>query len=147
MGIDSVSYLRMFQRKVTGLESVFGSLELRVLEALWALDREASVRDVLDAFPAAAYTTVMTTMERLSRKGVLARRKDGRAFLYRPVSSREAMESGLVARAIEPLLRGASAQPILSCFVDEVSRHDERLLDELERLVREKRRRQQEDGQ
>src|SRR5215467_2863422 len=125
----------MFQRRVSGLAAVFGSLELRVLEALWALGREASVRDVLDAFPAAAYTTVMTTMERLHRKGVLARRKDGRAFLYTPVSSREAMESGLVARALEPFLRGGSAQPVLSCFVDEVSRHDERLLDELERLV------------
>ena len=137
----------MFRRKVTGLESVFGTLELRVLEALWGLGREASVRDVLDTFPSAAYTTVMTTMERLHRKGVLARRKDGRAFLYQPVSSREAMESGLVARTIEPLLRGGSAQPILSYFVDEVSRQDERLLDELERLVREKRRQQHEDGE
>ena len=136
----------MFRRKVAGLASVFGTLELRVLEALWALGREASVRDVLDTFPSAAYTTVMTTMERLHRKGVLARRKDGRAFLYQPVSSRQAMESGLVARTIEPLLRGGSAQPILSYFVDQVTRQDERLLDELERLVREKRRQQQEDG-
>ena len=132
----------MFRRRASGLDGVFGSLELRVLEALWALGREASVRDVLDAFPTAAYTTVMTTMERLHRKGVLARRKDGRAFLYWPVSSRATMESGLVARAIEPLLRNGGAQPILSFFVDEVSRHDERLLDELERLVREKRRQQ-----
>src|SRR5436190_12907657 len=133
----------MFRRKVSGLASVFGTLELRVLEALWALDREANVRDVLDTFPGAAYTPVMTTMERLYRKGVLARRKDGRAFFYQPVNSREEMESGLVARAIAPLLRGGSAQPILSYFVNEVSRQDERLLDELERLVREKRRQQQ----
>ena len=132
-------------RRVSGLASVFGTLELRVLEALWARGGEVSVRDVLDAFPSAAYTTVMTTMERLHRKGALERRKDGRAFLYRPVSSREEMESGLVARALEPLLRGGSAQPILSCLVDEVSRHDERLLDELERLVREKRRQQQDE--
>ena len=123
---------------------MFGTLELRVLEALWAYENEASVRDVLDAFPHAAYTTVMTTMERLHRKGVLTRRKDGRAFLYRPISSREEMEQGLVTRALEPLLKGGSAQPILSCLVDEVSRHDERLLDELERLVREKRRQQEE---
>src|SRR6266545_915207 len=128
----------MFRRN-SGLGSVFGTLELRVLEALWARGGEATVRDVLEAFPHAAYTTVMTTMERLHRKGVLDRRKDGRAFSYRPVSSREDMESGLVARALGPLLRGGSAQPILSCLVDEVSRHDEKLFDELERLVREKR--------
>jgi len=134
----------MFRRKAAGLASVFGTLELRVLEALWTCGTEASVRDILDEFPHAAYTTVMTTMERLHRKGALDRRKDGRAFLYRPVSSRDEMERGLVTRALEPLLRGGSAQPILSCLVDEVSRHDERLLDELERLVREKRRQQEE---
>src|SRR5262245_7696321 len=133
----------MFRRKSAGLASVFGALELRVLEALWARGSEASVRDVLDAFPNAAYTTLMTTMERLHRQGVLERRKDGRAYLYKPVGSRDEMETGFVANAIEPLLRSGSAQPILSCFVDEVSRHDERLLDELERLVREKRRRQE----
>jgi predicted transcriptional regulator len=133
----------MFRRKTAGLASVFGTLELRVLEALWSREDEASVREVLEKFPHAAYTTVMTTMERLHRKGVLQRRKDGRAFLYKPVSSRDEMERGLVTRALEPLLKSGSAQPILSCLVDEVSRHDERLLDELERLVREKRRQQE----
>jgi len=134
----------MFSRKPSGLGSIFGSLEVRVLEALWAHDGEASVRDVLDVFPNAAYTTLMTTMERLHRKGALERRKDGRAFIYRTVASREDMESSLVTRALEPLLRSGAAQPILSCLVDEVSRHDERLLDELERLVREKRKQQEE---
>ena len=133
----------LFRAKPSGLASVFGTLELRVLESLWAHAGEASVRDVLQDFPHAAYTTVMTTMERLHRKGVLQRRKDGRAFLYRAIETREEMESRLLARAIEPLLDGGNAQPILSCFVDEVSRRDERLLDELERLVRAKRRQQE----
>ena len=132
----------MLLRRQSGLASVFGSLELRVLESLWARAGEASVREILQDFPH-AYTTVMTTMERLHRKGVLERRKDGRAFLYRVIESREEMESRLLASAIEPLLDGANAQPILSCFVDEVSRRDERLLDELERLVRAKRRQQE----
>ena len=58
----------------------------------------------------------------------------------RAVNSRQELESGLIARAIQPLLSGDSAHPVLSCFVEEVSRQDESLLDELERLVREKRR-------
>ena len=62
---------------------------------------------------------------------------------YSSVSSREELESGLVTRALQPLLQGASAEPILSFFVEEVSRQVERLLDELERLVREKRRKQE----
>lgn len=129
------------RRKTSGLASVFGTLELRVLEALWRRG-EATVRELRADFPSAAYTTLMTTMERLHRKGVLERQKSGRAFVYRPVSSRSELESGLLTRAIQPLLSGESARPILSCFVEEVSRHDERLLDELERLVREKRRQQ-----
>jgi predicted transcriptional regulator len=74
---------------------------------------------------------------------VLERRKIGRAFVYRPGASRQELESGLVTRALQPLLQGAAAEPILSFFVEEVSRHDDRLLDELERLVREKRRQQE----
>jgi len=132
-----------FRRRAPGLASIFGTLELRVLEALWRRDAEASVRDILPEFPNAAYTTLMTTLDRLHRKGVLERRKDGRAFLYRPVNSREQMESGLVTRALQPLLQGSDPRPILSCFVEEVSRQDERLLDELERLVRAKRRSQE----
>jgi hypothetical protein len=85
----------------------------------------------------------MTTLERLHRKGVLERRKDGRAFLYRPVSSREQMESGLSRAPCSRCSKGTIPRPILSFFVEEVSRQDQRLLDELERLVREKRRRQE----
>ena len=130
-----------FRRKSSGLASIFGALELRVLEALWRRGN-GTVRDLCDDFPAAAYTTLMTTMERLHKKGVLHREKSGRAFIYQPVSTRAELESGLITRAIQPLLSSDSARPVLSCFVDEVSRHDERLLDELERLVQEKRRQQ-----
>ena len=130
------------RRKVSGLASVFGALELRVLEALWRRG-DATVRDLCEDFPAAAYTTLMTTMERLHKKGALLREKQGRAFVYRAASSRADMESALLTRALQPLLSSDSAHPVLSSFVDEVSRHDERLLDELERLVRRKRREQE----
>lgn len=129
--------------KPYGLASQFGALELRVLEALWRRGGEVAVRDLQHEFPASAYTTLMTTMDRLHRKGALERRKVGRAFVYRPSSSRQELESGLVTRALQPLLQGVGAQPILSFFVEEVSRQDDRLLDELERLVREKRRQQE----
>ena len=132
-----------FRPKPSGLASLFGALELRVLDVLWRRSGEVAVRDLQPDFPAAAYTTLMTTLDRLHRKGVLERRKIGCAFAYRPVSSRQELEAGLVTRALQPLLQGDSAQPILSFFVEEVSRRDDRLLDELERLVREKRRKQE----
>jgi predicted transcriptional regulator len=118
---------------------MFGTLELRVLEALWQRPQGASVRDLQHAFPSAAYTTLMTTMDRLHRKGVLDREKHGRAFVYRPRYSREQLETGAAARAVGSLLGQGHDQPILSCLVDAVGEHDARLLDELERLVRAKR--------
>ena len=134
----------IFRPKPSGLESHFGALELRVLDAVWRHQgREVAVRDLQPDFPASAYTTLMTTMDRLHRKGVLERRKVGRAFAYRAVSSRQELESSLVTRALQSVLNGDGAQPILSFFVEEVSRQDDRLLDELERLVREKRRKQE----
>ena len=131
----------MFLRRgKAGLEAVFGSLELRVLEALWRRESSASVRDVHADFPNAAYTTLMTTMERLHRKGILNRERVGRAFVYDVRFSREELETATAARALGPLLKGDSARPILSYFVEAVSREDSQLLDELEELIQAKRR-------
>src|SRR5512138_941390 len=60
-----------------------GKLEREVLEEVWRFDGEVSVRDVYRAFDErVAYTTLMTTLDRLFKKNLLNRRKDGRAFLY-----------------------------------------------------------------
>ncbi len=123
------------------LAAFFGKLELRVLETLWRRGDAATVRDVQAVFPSTAYTTLMTTLDRLHRKGVLNREKCGRAFLYRPRYSREELRVDLAENALGAILGpDMSARPLLSFLVDAVSRQDEALLDELERLVREKRR-------
>ena len=70
-----------------------GPLEWRVLEALWSRTTLASVRDLQPDFPEIAYTTLMTTLDRLYRKSVLRREKSGRAFLYQPRLSRAEFES------------------------------------------------------
>jgi predicted transcriptional regulator len=126
------------------LDAFFGKLELRVLEALWRRQDDTSVRDLQADFPSTAYTTLMTTLDRLHRKGVLDREKLGRAFAYRPRYTRADLQVGLARDALGLILGpGVSPRPILSYFVDAVSRRDKALLDELERLVREKRREQQ----
>jgi predicted transcriptional regulator len=126
---------------VRQLESIFGPLEIRVLEALWARERPACVRDLQPRFPGVAYTTLMTTLDRLFRKGTLVRNKNGRAFFYRPKLSQQELISELAGSAFATLLPGDSStvRPILSMFVDTVGRHDHALLDELERLVRARR--------
>jgi BlaI family transcriptional regulator, penicillinase repressor len=68
-------------------------LELLCLKALWRLE-EGNVRDVREELAPSrqlAYTTVMTLLERLARKGTVSRRKVGRAFLYKPAVSKELM--------------------------------------------------------
>ena len=123
------------------LEAVFGPLEIRVLEALWARQSCACVRDLQPAFPGVAYTTLMTTLDRLYRKGMLSRTKSGRAFYYTPKATRNELLSDLAGSTFATMLPGdhAAARPILSMFVDTVERHDKALLDDLEAMVRARR--------
>lgn len=122
----------------SSLASVLGPLELRVLEALWARGHAVTVRQLLADFPDIAYTTLMTTADRLFRKGLLAREQEGRAYAYAPRWTREALEVRVAGSALATLLPGDAdgLRPLISLFVDEVSRRDASMLDELERLIR-----------
>lgn len=123
------------------LETTFGPLEIRVLDALWSRNAPSSVKDLQPGFPGVAYTTLMTTLDRLYRKGTLDRYKAGRAFFYTPRRSRQELISDLAGTAFARLLNGdqAATRPILSMFVDTVVDRDAALLDELEALVRARR--------
>jgi len=119
-----------------------GKLEREVMDFAWRRG-EVSVRDVHQAFDeGVAYTTLMTTLDRLHKKGLLDRRKDGRAFVYSPRISPEEFEQGIARDLIDGLLgRGPEGvEPVLACIVEAVSERDRSLLDELDRLVKEKRR-------
>jgi|SoiMethySBSTD1v2_1073268.scaffolds.fasta_scaffold20858_5 predicted transcriptional regulator len=120
---------------------LLGPLEWRVLETLWSRDTPASVRDLRPGFPEIAYTTLMTTLDRLHRKGVLTRTKQGRAFFYQPQLSRSEFESVQAGYVLRAALQGGGAtlSPLLSCFVDAVGDRDREMLDELEALVRARR--------
>jgi predicted transcriptional regulator len=134
--------LRGFRRPQEVITSGLGRLERKVMEALWRSGGEMSVREVHLSFEERiAYTTLMTTLDRLHKKGLLDRRKDGRAFLYVPRVSRADFKRGIREDIVEGLLGQDSegVAPVLSCIVEKVSERDRALLDELERLVREKR--------
>jgi len=134
--------LRGFRRPREVASLALGKLERQVLDETW-LRSEVTVRDIFLAFEERiAYTTLMTTLDRLFKKRLLERRKDGRAFLYSPALTREEFEHGIREDVIDGLLGpGAdSVQPILACIVETVSERDRELLDELDRLVKEKKR-------
>lgn len=79
-----------------------GSLEAKIMRVAWEHpDEFMSVRDVLGTLPGdPAYTTVMTVMNRLYEKGLLRRRRDGRAWSYRPATSREAYAASTMREAL-----------------------------------------------
>ncbi|HEX8651780.1 MAG TPA: BlaI/MecI/CopY family transcriptional regulator [Pyrinomonadaceae bacterium] len=134
--------LRGFRRPQEIAKFALGKLEHEVMEEAWRRGI-VSVREVHRAFDErVAYTTLMTTLDRLYKKGLLERHKEGRAFIYSPRLSREQLERGVAEDVIDGLLGpGAkSVEPVLACIVDTVSDHDRELLNELDRLVQEKRR-------
>ena len=134
--------LRGFRRPREVATLALGKLERQVLEEIWRSE-EVSVREVFVAFEErVAYTTLMTTLDRLYKKQLLSRRKAGRAFYYSPLVSSAELEQGIREDVIDGLLgRGAEGvEPVLACIVDAVSERDRELLDELDRLIKEKRR-------
>lgn len=123
------------------LESALGRLERQVMEVVWSNPRQ-SVRDVQGRLGhRAAYTTVMTTLDRLFKKGLVSRELVGRAFIYSAARSRDELAADLTSGLLSGILAGGSdaARPFLSNLVDAVGAGDGDLLDELERLVRERR--------
>lgn len=118
-----------------------GTLEFELMEILWS-DGQSSVRDVVPKLSRPlAYTTVMTTLDRLFKKGLLDRRKSDRAFFYSPSFSRLEWERRRAGNLVAGFLSGAhpSRELLLSCLLEAVGEHDATLLDELEKKIRSRR--------
>jgi predicted transcriptional regulator len=119
-----------------------GTLEFELMEILWS-GGESSVRDVVPKLNRPlAYTTVMTTLDRLFKKGLLDRHKSDRAFVYLPSLSRQEWERRRAGNLVAGFLSGPnpSRELLLSCLLDAVGEHDAKLLDELEKKIRTRRR-------
>jgi len=119
-----------------------GPLEQRLLEALWNRG-SATVRDLVDpAGPCQdlAYTTVMTTLDRLFKKNLLSRAAEGRAFRYTPRFTREELHREFAGEAFRQLLDSSTAPSLpLSYLVEIVTGQDAGLLDDLQRVIEAKR--------
>ena len=105
-----------------------GELEAAIMDRLWAWGRPALVREVLDDLRKdrpLAYTTVMTVMENLHRKGWLRRDRDGRAWRYQPTGSRSGYTAALMSDA---LATSTDRRTALAHFVLQMSPHDAELL-------------------
>ena len=132
---------RVFSLFGSNSASQLGPLERQLLEALWSRGN-ATVRELCeDENITQAYTTVMTTLDRLYKKRFLDRVAEGRAFRYTPRQSPDELKRVAVVEGIRQLLgSGDSSSLPLSYLVEAVSEHDTDLLDELQLLVERKRR-------
>lgn len=131
--------LRGFKPSAPGSSHVLGDLEAAVMEILWA-DAERSVNEVEERLRQKrdiAHTTVLTTLDRMYRKGYLTREKRAKAFVYSPRYTRSEFERIMAQEVLGALLDHYTA-PALSAFIDLVG-HDEQTLDQLEAMIREKR--------
>ena len=132
--------LRGFKPGAQGAALVLGELESAVMEVLWK-ESARPVTDVEDELRKSrniAHTTVLTTLDRMFRKGYLSREKQGKAFVYSARYSRDEFEHEMAQEVLGALLDHYRA-PALSAFVDLVG-ENENTLDELEAMIREKRR-------
>lgn len=138
---------RRWRESTDALKAALGNLEREVMDVVWRTG-DMTVKEVQESLSRpVAYTTVMTTLDRLFKKGFVARTRSGRAFVYRAVRTRPETEAAVARGMMTGLLGGASAVPILSNLVDAVGSHEAGvdLLDALEELVRAKRREMEQD--
>jgi predicted transcriptional regulator len=118
-----------------------GALERKMLEQVWSRG-SVTVRELVEAGNMRlAYTTIMTTLDRLFKKGLLQRSAEGKAFRYTASCSREDFPRFVAITGIRQWIESTEASTLsLSYFVDAIIVHDARLLDELRALVERKRR-------
>src|SRR5579859_3794270 len=108
----------------------FGELENVIMDRLWEWGRPVLVREIVDDLSqdrSIAYTTVMTVMENLHRKGWLRRQRDGRAWRYEPTGSRSGYTAALMSEA---LATNPDRRTALTHFALQMSPHDAALLRE-----------------
>ena len=97
-------------RRKSASQSLPPALELTCLRALWRLG-EGTVHDVRKAVSkerVLAYTTVMTLLDRLEKRGCVARRKPGRSYVYRPKVSRDAMREHALKQLTDGFFDGSA---------------------------------------
>lgn len=106
---------------------ILGDLEHAVMDVLWSRPAPTSVRDVHEELASGrsiAYTTVMTVLDRLAKKGIVARSLDGRAWLYRPARSRLDLHVDTVNESLTGLSAEERAEVLRRVAETEVAADD-----------------------
>ncbi|HTS35002.1 MAG TPA: BlaI/MecI/CopY family transcriptional regulator [Candidatus Solibacter sp.] len=131
---------RLFPFFRSNVATRLGPLERKMLEEVWSRG-SVTVRELLaDGKSPYAYTTLMTTLDRLYKKGLLQRVVEGKAFRYSSGCTREELPRLVAVTDIKKWIESDPASLSLSYFVEAISASDARLLNDLQVLVDRKRR-------
>jgi predicted transcriptional regulator len=118
----------------------FGDLEAVIMHRVWEYGKPVTVRELFDDLSAErtiAYTTVMSTMDNLHRKGWLGRVKEGKAYRYTATASREEYSARLMREALDA---GGDTEAVLSHFVAQIDSGESEALRSVLRKLRDRRR-------
>ena len=129
--------LSEFKIKEQGLNKVLGNLESVVMDLVWELDKEVTVRDIYEELVqrrSIAYTTVMTIMVRLADKNILEKRKDGNTMYFLPSMTKEDFTSSIVGNVLDSLLEDF-ADATMAHFLSKVDKKDRATISKLEKLL------------
>jgi len=130
----------VFRPDEQGLEQALGQLEATLMNVLWDGEEPMCVEDVRQALAEkkeAAYTTIMTTLDRLYKKGFLDRERRGKAYYYAARVSRAELGTNVTKQVIDGLLK-TLAEPAISYFVEALGDADPEKLDSLAALIEKK---------
>ena len=115
-------------------------LELEILKVMWERGpmRVREVREALAPTRGLAYTSVMTMMGIMTKKGFLKRTKDGNSFIYRAVAQREGTSRGMMRDLVDRVFEGSTASAVLQLLETSDLDADERA--EIRKLIEKKER-------
>ena len=137
----------VFRPDEQGLHQALGQLEASVMNGVWDSETPMCVEDVRQALASkkeAAYTTIMTTLDRLYKKGFLDRERRGKAYYYTAKVTKAELGSSVTKQVIDGLLK-TFAEPAISYFVEALGDTDPEKLDSLAALIEKKRARSAEE--
>lgn len=130
--------IKNFKYDEVGLNRFFGSLEARIMASLWDAEaEELSIKEVQQRLEKAKlinFNTVMTVMNRLVEKGILAKRLLGRQSLYRPIQSKQDFIKEQSKKLTENLLEEFGGV-VINHMIDSLTEVDQALLDRLEHKI------------
>jgi predicted transcriptional regulator len=135
-------HIPVFRPDEPGLEKMLGSLEAQVMQVIWEAPRSQSVQEVRDELEErgkdAAYTTIMTTLGRLYKKGLLDRETRGKAYYYTARVSRSELTDSMAKQVMSGLV-STFAEPAIAYFVEALEEQAPDKLDTLAEMIDRKR--------